>query len=261
MKIPNISLVIIDTEVYELALRAIRESISRFDFSEVLIFSDNPNKWPGFSIIQIPKIQNFYEYNNLVINQLYFYLKTDYFVLIQYDGYVLDQSRFSKDFFNYDYIGAPWPWHKDHNIGNGGFSWRSRRLMEAISTLGYSSKNSEPEDDFICRTNRDVLEKKFQYRFASYEVASSFSIEHGLPMCATFGFHGVWHLVRIYRLDIDTLLNNLPARILKSNPHFNFIFQEMKIYAPEKIKTLVSMRKKNFGLLNPKKYFYFKRFY
>ena len=66
---------------------------------------------------------------------------------------------------------------------------------------------------------------------------------------------------KIYKDDIDTLLNNLPIRILKSNPHFNFIYQEMKIYAPEKVKTLVNLRKKNCGFFNPKKYFYFKRYY
>jgi hypothetical protein len=261
MKIPKISLVIIDTEVYELALRAIKETISRVDFSEVLIFSDDPAKWPGFSIIEIPKIQSFFEYNNLIINKLHLYVKTDYLILIQYDGYVTDQSRFSNEFFKYDYIGALWPWHKDHNVGNGGFSWRSRKLMESVASLGYSETNKEPEDDFICRSKRTILEEKFECLFASTEVASQFSIEHGMPTSLSFGFHGVWHLVRIYKDDIENLLKHLPPRIFKSNPHFAFIYQAMKIYAPDKIKNLVNLRKKNYSFLNPKKYIYFKRYY
>jgi hypothetical protein len=261
MKMPKVSLVIIDTDIYNLSFRALTESTTKFDFDDVLIFSDNQDDWPGFKIIPIPKIKSFFQYNNLVINQLVKHLKNDYFILIQYDGFIIDKSQFSDEFFKYDYIGAPWPWHKVNNIGNGGFSWRSKKLMEAVSSLGYSEHNGEPEDDFICRTNRDVLEEKFKCRFAPHAVASQFSIEHGLPTSSTFGFHGVWHLVRIYKDDIDTLLNNLPIRILKSNPHFNFIYQEMKVYAPEKVKTLVNLRKKNYGFLNPKKYFYFKRYY
>ena len=261
MKPAKISLVIIDTEIYKLAYKALKESIAKFDFDEVLIFSDNQDEWPDCKIIPIPKITNFFQYNDLVINHLVKYLKNDYFILMQYDGYILDENQFSDKFFKYDYIGAPWPWYKTNNIGNGGFSWRSKKLMEAVSSLGYSEQNREPEDDFICRTKRDILEETFNCRFAPLEIASQFSIEHGLPMSPTFGFHGIWHLVRIYKDDIDTLLNNLPIRILKSNPHFNFIYQEMKIYAPEKVKTLVNLRKKNYGFFNPKKYFYFKRYY
>lgn len=154
MKIPKVSLIIIDTDVYKLAYRALKESISKFDFDEILIFSDNPEEWPGQQIILIPKINNFFQYNNFVINELIKYLKNDYFILMQYDGYVIDPSQFSDEFFKYDYIGAPWPWHKTNNIGNGGFSWRSKKLMEAVSSLGYSEENREPEDDFICRTKR-----------------------------------------------------------------------------------------------------------
>jgi hypothetical protein len=261
MKFAKISLVIIDTDVYKLAYKAVKESMAKFDFDEVLIFSDNKDEWEGYPIIEIPKIKNIDQYNNLVINKLIKHLKNDYFILIQYDGFIIDAKQFSNEFFKYDYIGAPWPWHKTNNIGNGGFSWRSKKLMKAASSLGYSELDSEPEDDFICRTKRAILEKTFQCRFASQIIASRFSIEHGLPITPTFGFHGVWHLVRIYKDDIDTLLINLPIRILKSNPHFNFIYQEMKIYAPEKVKTLVNLRKKNYGFLNPKKYFYFKRYY
>jgi len=105
------------------------------------------------------------------------------------------------------------------------------------------------------------LEDQFDCLFAPYDIASQFSNEHGMPPSPSFGFHGVWHLVRFYKDDIENLLNLLPIRVLKSKPHFNFIYQEMKIYTPEKIKVLIDLRKKNFGLLNPSKYFYFKRYY
>ena len=41
-----------------------------------------------------------------------------------------------------DYIGAPWPHFRDgHNVGNGGFSLRSRRLLEACRELPFDVRS------------------------------------------------------------------------------------------------------------------------
>jgi hypothetical protein len=258
---PSISLIIIDTEIYQLSYQALKSSIDKLEFSDILVFSDNRTCWGDLTVINIPKIKSYFEYNNLVLNEISNFVKTDFCLIIQYDGYILNSSAFSKSFFDYDYIGAPWPWHKTKNVGNGGFSWRSKKLLNALKNLKYSESNNEPEDDFICRTNRDILEKSYGCLFAPEEIAAQFSIEHGSRDFPTFGFHGVWHLVRIYKDNIDYFLSNIPSRLLKSDMHFYFIHQEMKLYAPHGLNDLIEKRKKCFSVFTLKRYHYFKKIY
>jgi hypothetical protein len=259
--LPSVSLVIIDTENYTLSYKAVEESIKAFDFSDILIFSDNDTCWGDHSIIKIPKIKSYFDYNDLILNKLPEFAKTDFCLIIQYDGYILNPNQFSESFFNYDYIGAPWPWHKANNVGNGGFSLRSKKLINALKDLKYSEKNTEPEDDFFCRVNRLTLESEYGCRFATENIAAQFSIEHGSRDFPTFGFHGVWHLVKIYKDNIDYFLNNIPRRLLKSDMHFYFIHQEMKLYLPERLNDLIEIRKKCFSFFNFKRYRYFKKVY
>jgi hypothetical protein len=57
--------------------------------------------------------------------------------VVQYDGMAANKMHWSDDYYNYDYIGAPWPdrftWIRpEEKVGNGGFSLRSMKLIEAL---------------------------------------------------------------------------------------------------------------------------------
>jgi hypothetical protein len=91
--------------------------------------------------------------------------------VVQHDGYVLNGGAWTDDFLKYDYIGAPWG--GVNLVGNGGFSLRSRRLLEACSRM---DGEPHPEDDFICRRHRKDLEN-LGMRFAPKELADRFAVE------------------------------------------------------------------------------------
>ena len=49
---------------------------------------------------------------------------------------MLDGAAWRPEFLDYDYIGAVWPHVLDkYNVGNGGFSLRSKALLEACRAL------------------------------------------------------------------------------------------------------------------------------
>lgn len=124
-------------------------------------------------------------------------IHTSHVLVMQYDGYVIDGSRWDSDWLNYDYIGAPWPWHPaGRQVGNGGFSLRSKRLMCAVKELAlrWDVKNLSsppPDDDMICHVMREQLERE-GFIFAPVEVADKFSYERSPPH-PTFGFHGIFN--------------------------------------------------------------------
>lgn len=141
------------------------------------------------SIIIERNIQSIKEYNYFIVKKLNKLIKTDHCMIIQHDGYPLNYSAWDCRWLSLDYIGAPWinyPWSRELSVGNGGFSLRSKRLLDRISEFNYNGE--EPEDAFICRTKAPVL-KKEGYKFATIEDAYNFSIENTYYK-GQFGFHG-----------------------------------------------------------------------
>jgi len=88
------------------------------------IQSDDPR------VIQIPHIGSIKKYSDFMIKELYKYIETDFALIIQHDGFVLNASAWSDSFLQYDYIGGPWYHLGDLRVGNGGFSLRSKKLVD-----------------------------------------------------------------------------------------------------------------------------------
>ena len=122
----DISYVVIDTLNHALSAYALELSQKRFPLKNVIIFSDRIDCWNDRQVITIPEIGSARDYNKIVFYDLPNRIKTDYALFIQYDGFVLNGELFSEQFLNWDYIGAPWPHFREHNVGNGGFSLRSK---------------------------------------------------------------------------------------------------------------------------------------
>ena len=124
-------------------------------------------------------------------------------MIIQLDGKILNSNAWNDNFFNYDYIGAPWQEYSwlnkkleamkqnkedlNFRVGNGGFSLRSKRLCEVVTKYGSDLWDGENEDTFISLTLRDHLENE-GIKFAPYEVAKQFSVERDV-YDGQFGAH------------------------------------------------------------------------
>jgi hypothetical protein len=128
------------------------------------------------------------------------HIRTAHVLVVQWDGFILDANRWTPEFLEYDFVGAAWPQFDDnHNVGNGGFSMRSRKLLEACRDPDFDDKH--PEDVAICRVNRHLLERRYGLRFAGRAVADRFSFERQPTSCPTFGFHGVYNMIPALGVD------------------------------------------------------------
>jgi hypothetical protein len=150
-------------------------------------------------VILIPELRSSMEYSQFMLHGLAEHVATSHCLVVQWDGYVLDPDRWDPGFLDYDYIGASWPQFFDgHDVGNGGFSLRSKRLLEACRSEDY--KDCHPEDVAIGRHNRPWLEAQ-GLRFAPRELADTFSAERASAPEVAFGFHGVWHMPQLIGAD------------------------------------------------------------
>lgn len=224
----KITYVIIDTDQYVLAKTALDISVSKFPVGRVLVFSDNVEKWSGYPVILINKIETPEEYNKIVIEELPKYLETDFCIVMQYDGFILNEKEFSNYFYYYDYIGAIWPGNNPYNVGNGGFSWRSKRLVDAVANVAHLRTHGQYEDMFIGRKIRGYIEHEYQLRFASSGIAQHFSMELVKSPFPTFGFHGIEYLPYIYQNNIDFFLNNISNRFVRDKlPSIKHVFEQI----------------------------------
>ena len=138
-----------------------------------------------------------------MLRELGAHIKTGHALCVQWDGFVLNGSAWRPEFANYDYVGAVWPhFHDSHNVGNGGFSLRSKRLLDACQALPFDA--SQSEDVIIGRICRGQLEER-GIRFAPEELAHSFAYERAVPSGSEFGFHGAFNLARLLdnRASVD----------------------------------------------------------
>jgi ADP-heptose:LPS heptosyltransferase len=190
--VPRTTLVCVDCRHHELALVALRRSMAQCRFERVQWFTNRPLEAPGIDVVVIPDIASIADYSRFMIKDLANHVATDFALVVQYDGFVVNGRRWRAEFLDYDYLGAPWP---DGGVGNGGFSLRSTKLMRALQDPRVA--DLVPEDIAICRTYRGLLESEYGIRIAPAEVAARFSFETRPPPEPTLGFHGIAHMVRI----------------------------------------------------------------
>jgi hypothetical protein len=140
------------------------------------------------------------EYAKVMLKGVYEHVDTNHALYVQWDGMANDKSKWDNIYQSFDYIGAPWPWQPDGlNVGNGGFSLRSRRLLEVCasdSRINLTSDTPIAEDNVIGINNRQYLETKYNIQFADTNSAKKFSYELG-EFRDSFGFHGLWNVFRM----------------------------------------------------------------
>jgi len=195
--LPDVTLAVVDSVACSLSFLAIRDTLQEITPAEVLIFSDKREEFREFGdwVVETPQIKSLAEAGEVIWYEIAALTRTSHVLLIQWDGWVLDGERWDKNWLAYDYIGAPWPWHTEHSVGNGGFSLRSTRLMKHLAINRRQYPHVVPEDDTICRAYRPELEED-GFCFAPQREALGFAFER-TPPCPAFGFHGLQNLMKV----------------------------------------------------------------
>ena len=202
LELPNVTAICIDgrpadiarNEHYRLILDYMMSTI-KFGAVKLLLCEDP--QIHGVDFVKIDPIESLGEYSDFCLQNLHKYVDTDWCLIFQDDGFVLHPELWKTIFFEYDYIGAPWPprpdWPEpnrpDRRVGNGGFSLRSKRLLEFTKNFKVEGR---AEDVVISVEKRDLIESA-GLRIAPVHVALDFSIETAFvesqSMFTCFGFH------------------------------------------------------------------------
>jgi hypothetical protein len=127
------------------------------------------------------------EYNVLLkTKEFYNYIPTEMFLVFQVDTVIIKENKNRiYDFFEYDYVGAPWI--SDKVVGNGGLSLRKKsKMLEIINAIHPSTSLYNNEDEYFCR------QQVIQLKVPDFEEAKKFSVET-LFYHAPFGVHNCYN--------------------------------------------------------------------
>ena len=218
INLPDVTLICVSSLNFDNTLFAFRKSMQGINYGAVKLISDQvPDGFieNGISIERCEKIKSIDEYSHYMIFDLHKHVQTSHCLVIQADGFVVNPEQWDPLWLTYDYIGAPWrysedayidPWGNHQRVGNGGFSLRSKKLLEVPlnahiqfdvnwgTFYKHMNANNTAEDGNICVHNRHVYEV-LGCKFAPVEVAARFSYENSVPESVgitPFGFH--YHL-------------------------------------------------------------------
>jgi hypothetical protein len=207
-----VTLLCVETRDPKLAHFALQKCMEQAHFSKAILLTDlsklhNPEgnqadeqeadqgieRINGIEYVQAPPIKITKDYSNFLLTGLRQYIASSHVLIIQWDSFIIHPELWTDDFLKYDYIGAIWPHHPKTPVGNGGFSLRSSKLLDALASPDIPKRH--PEDFCICIDNQERLKKDFDIRFAPSEVAEQFAVERSAWHPA-FGFHGFFNFAR-----------------------------------------------------------------
>lgn len=196
LRLPQVTLCAVTSVNVAATIRALETCIEQIAFAECLLLTDaavQPSH-PEIDVVRIERLASSAAYSEFLLTRIADYISTPHCLIAQWDGHVINARHWRAEFLDYDYIGASWPqFDDDHNVGNGGFSLRSRRLMDVCRHPEFVP--SHPEDVAIGRANRGWLERRGM-RFAPADLADLFATERTGNLRSSFGYHGVWNMPR-----------------------------------------------------------------
>ena len=176
------------------------------DFAEIKLLShEKPDDLPENVLYEFaPEINNINDFNQYMFLGLGKHVNTSHVLYVQAHAWILHPELWDDEWLQYDYIGSPWKhmddayiaWgSKEHvKVGNGGFSLRSKKLLEIPKKHGLpllQEQNWYNEDGNLTCYYRELM-LALGIKYAPVEVAAKFAYENDVPEnegILTFGYH------------------------------------------------------------------------
>ena len=223
LNLSNVTLLCVETREPELANWAINRCLSGIQFGKVVLITNLGRvniKRVDIDYVQAPPIKTTKDYSEFLLTGLEQYVEGTHVLVIQWDSFVIHPQLWSNEYLQYDYIGPVWPHHRETPVGNGGFSLRSKKLLQVIQQPGFIKKH--PEDYCICADNRGFLEK-YDIKIAPVKLAEQFAVERTLWHEA-FGFHGFFNFGRVLNdIELKAFIKLLPENYLNGLDAYDLI--------------------------------------
>jgi len=210
LDLKDTTLICVDCRDISRTVKVMERCEELVDFGAVKLLTTLETDYHGK--VDCPHIASHVMYSIFMLKELYKYVDTKYMLVVQSDGFILNPQSWDNAWKQYDYIGPLF--NQWDIVGNGGFSFRSKALMQFMATLvpnwditkegadDLQSKMSCYEDGAISLNYKELVEMN-GFKIAPCEVGARFAqggnatphYQFEYP----FGFHGCWK-----RVDLES---------------------------------------------------------
>lgn len=193
------------------AIAVIEHCKTMCDFGAVKLLSSIPNDYEHK--IDIIPLNSLVQYSIFMLTKCSKYIDTEHVLIVQRDGWILNPGAWDNKWLEYDYI-AP-VFNQYSIVGSGGFSMRSKRLMDKLSEW-MPEWDGTPEGAETIQTGLGYYEDgvisfsdelKAIFNYAPVLDANKFA-QGGNPdehnyVRTPFGFHGAMRMINHETGEVD----------------------------------------------------------
>jgi hypothetical protein len=205
INLPDVTLLALSSIEIPATIGALIRCCDKINFGAVKFVSDlKPDFLPDdIQYEYAPKITCTRDFDDYAFLHLGKHIQTSHMLIVQYHAWIVRPELWEDSWLEYGFIGAPWPERPEFisqstgemvRVGNGGFSLRSKKLLDLPVQLGlplYEDRGYTNDDGLINSYYRKTF-KENGIKYPSVEVAARFSFENLVPEnngVPAFGFH------------------------------------------------------------------------
>lgn len=215
LQLPTVTLICCDCVDARRAVNVLEHCKNLCDFGAVKLLTSIPVQYPHR--VKIMPLNSLVAYSIFMLTNIYQYIETEHVLIVQRDGWILNPQSFKQEWLSLDWISPLFVQYD--RCGSGGFSLRSKRLMEEVTRQmpewDGTQKGADEiqaslqyyEDGEICLTD------KFKdFKFATLDQAADFAMGGNRNPAyyrkKAFGYHGTWSNIDHSTGDISPVCNH-----------------------------------------------------
>lgn len=133
-------------------------------------------------------------YSNFIIRKLPHLIKTEWYLIIQWDGFPINPDKWLDEFFQYPFLGG------GHSVYNGGFSLRNTETMRKISEINETFEVGAEDGFYSCFLDNEWMAHKktpFKLKWGNEDIVKHFCHWNSkYNMSNAFGWHRMDYLCK-----------------------------------------------------------------
>lgn len=211
LRLPNVTLILCDCLNTDRSIKVLEHCKSRVDFGAVKFLTSLPCDYEHR--VEIMPLNSLIAYSIFMLTKVYQYVETEKMLLVQRDGWILNPQSWDNSWNELDYIGGLFMQY--NKVGSGGFSYRSKALMEYMASITPQWDGTQQEADRIqqklnCYEDGEICfgSARNKFKIASLEQAANFSQAGNRDKRYfreyPFGYHRSWQKIDFKTGRVDS---------------------------------------------------------
>lgn len=202
IQLPTVTLIIIDCINADKAIKVIEHCKKLCDFGNIKFLTSIPVEYEHR--VKIMPLNSLVSYSIFMLTRFSEHIQTEHCLIVQCDGWVLNPESFNFSWLELDFIGPLFMQYD--KVGSGGFSLRSKRLMDYCTQIMPKWDGTQKDADRIqeglgyYEDGEISLSGKFnQFKIATLEQSANFAQggnrNPNYFRERPFGYHRTWQTI------------------------------------------------------------------